>query len=51
MTEGGTTGVVVKLFPNGGSARVKPDREGLPLILLFREKLTRMDDPEVEPPA
>jgi hypothetical protein len=44
-TEGGTNGVVGKLFPNGGSALVKPDREELPLILLSREKVTRIDDP------
>lgn len=43
-TDGGTTGVVVNLFPNGGSALVRPDKEGLPLILLSREKVTRMDD-------
>jgi hypothetical protein len=40
----------VKLFPNGGSALEKPNRDHS-LILLSREKLTRMDDPEREPPA
>ncbi len=51
-TEGGTTaGVVVKLFSNGGSALVEPDREGLPLILLSRDKVTRIDDPNAERPA
>ena len=43
--------MVVRLFPNGGSALVKPDLEGLPLILLSRDKLTQMVDPEAEPPA
>ena len=41
--DNGIEGVVILLFPKGGSALVKPDREELPTILLPREKITRIE--------